>query len=250
VQSVNRALDILECFGQEKSEWGLSELSQKLNLAPSTIHRLLNTLIKRGYIEQDVKLGKYKIGNNFLMLSGSVLNKCSLRIIAKPLLEELSRKTEETVHLCILSSNNQVFYLDKIESPKSISIISRIGQTLPPHVSGVGKVLLAHLSDEQLEKVLGQLELKRFTKNSITDKDQLKSELLKIRQQGYALDNQELEEGLICIASPIFNLEGKVIAAISISGPTFRLNSKIKEYIPLVKRTAISISELMGYHKS
>jgi len=211
VQSVNRALDILECFAQIKPEWHLVELSERIGLTPSTTHRLLNTLIQRKLIEHSGRTGKYKIGTRLFLLSGSIMNNSNLKNLAHPLLAELAEQTAETVHLSILSGN-EVFYLDKLEGPMSISIRSRIGQTLPAHVSGVGKVLLAYLPEQELSELLHKVELRQFTHNSITDKEQLKEHFRQIKKQGYALDNEEFEEGLICFAAPVFNQDQRVIA--------------------------------------
>ena len=248
VQSVERALDILQCFAEDKSEWRLVELSNKIGLSPSTTHRILNTLLSRGYIEQDEKLERYRIGSQLFMMSGSILNNSNLRNVARPLLEKLSLQTEETVHLCVLNGY-EVFYLDKLFGPQSVSIISRVGQTLPAYVSGVGKVLLANLSEDRLDDYIRHLIIKRFTPNTITDADSLVQHLAKVREQGYAIDNQELEIGLVCVAAPVFKLDGQVIASISVSGPAYRMEDKISRYVPIVKETASAISKLMGYRK-
>lgn len=245
VQSVSRAIDILECFAQVKTEWNLIELSEKIGLAPSTTHRLLNTLIQRRLIEQDVKSGKYKIGTRLLLISGSIMNNSNLRTLARPLLTELANQTSETVHLSILNGD-EVFYLDKLESPKSISIRSRIGQTLPAHVSGVGKVLLAYLPEEQLNDFLEKVELKQFTQKSMTNREQLKEHFRQIKRQGYAIDNEEVEEGLICFAAPVFTLDQQVIAAISVSGPVYRLLDKTESITRLVINSATSLSNLLS----
>lgn len=245
VQSVNRAIDIIECFAQIKKEWNLIELSEKIDLAPSTTHRLLNTLIQRRLIEQEGKSGKYRIGSRLLLIAGSVVNNSNLKTLAHPLLLELSNQTSETVHLSILSGED-VFYLDKLESPKSISIRSRIGQTLPAHVSGVGKVLLAYLPEEQQNELLQKVELKQFTPKSITDKEKLKAHFKLIKEQGFAMDNEELEEGLICFAAPVFNLDRQqVTAAISVSGPIYRLGEQADAITRLLISTANSLSNLL-----
>jgi len=241
VQSVNRALDILECFAQIKTEWNLVELSEKIGLTPSTTHRLLNTLIQRRLIEHSGSTGKYKIGTRLFLLSGAIMNNSNLKNLAHPLLAELAKQTAETVHLSILSGN-EVFYLDKLEGPRSISIRSRIGQTLPAHVSGVGKVLLAHLPQDQQNELLDKVELKQFTVKSITDKELLREHFKQIKRQGYALDDEEFEEGLICFAAPVFNQDQRVIAAISVSGPIYRLSEKSDSHIRLLIDTANSLT--------
>ncbi|MGQ9616703.1 MAG: IclR family transcriptional regulator [Spirochaetota bacterium] len=166
---------------------------------------------------------------------------------ASPILADLMHRSGETVHLAILDKG-QVLYLDKREGPQAVGIISRVGQRLPAHCTGLGKVLLAYADQGVLEDVINTVGLPRFTKNTITDYALLREELQKVRSRGYAIDNEEIEEGLCCVSAPVRDYTGKVIAAISISLPAFRFsNDKREEHKNNVIESAEKISRLLGY---
>jgi DNA-binding IclR family transcriptional regulator len=224
IQSVDRALSIIEILSKEK-ELGVTELSKRLNIHKSTIFSLLGTLQYRGYISQNLKTGKYQLSLKLFEIGHIVFDGLDLLKISRPYLEKLLTLHEETVHLVVLD-NDEIIYIDKIESSQSIKISSRIGSRLPVHCTGVGKAMIAFKSEQEIKEIIKHKPLKRFTSNTITNYENFLKELQKIRRQGYAMDNEEFEQGLICVAAPIKDIKGNVIAALSIAGPTIRMNKE------------------------
>lgn len=247
IQSVVRAASIMEHLSGHKGGDGLSNISRELGLSKSTIHSLITTLEKLGYVQQDQVNGKYALGLKLFELGQVVHANMDLRTIAMPHLYSLAAKYQETGHLAVLSKG-EVVYIDKVDSPRSIRIISQVGGRNPAHCTGVGKVLLAGLPEEEQARMIGDRKLGRFTANTITDPDKLKLHLEQVRQNGYAQDQEEIEIGLSCVAAPIKNHRGAAIAAISVSGPSSRIaNGSIDDLIVDVIDTARLISGQLGY---
>lgn len=247
IQSLARATNILEYLSDYRSGDGLSNISRGVGLSKSTTHSIITSLEKLGYVQQDQVSGKYALGLKLFELGQVVHASMDLRSIAMPYLHSLAQRYQETVHLAVLSKG-EVIYIDKVDSPRSIRIISHVGGRNPAHCTGVGKVLLAGLSEEELERVIRDKKLHRFTPNTITEPGKLKIHLAKVRQDGYAQDEEEIEVGLSCVAAPIKNYHGVVIAAISVSGPTGRVaNSNICELTTHVVDAARHISAQLGY---
>ncbi len=246
IQSVDRALRILEGFSLKEKELGVTEISKRTGLNKSTCFGLIQTLQNRGYLEQNSENGKYRLGLKVFVLGQIFEASLELRVLAKPYLEELVDKTKETVHL-VIRNKHEAVYVEKVEGPSAISIISQVGNRVNFHCTGVGKVILAHLAEEDVNKILKN-ELARFTKNTITDIEKLKQQLKEIRRDGYSLDDEEIEIGLRCIAAPIFNYRKEVIAALSISGPTMRItDERLRKIAELTKEAAKKISNRLGY---
>jgi len=235
-------------LAESKSGSGVTELSRAVGLHKSTVHRLLGTLMRRGYVEKELETENYRLGIKLLMLGSSILDRIDLRNIARPYIQELSKKTKEVVHIAILDEDEAV-YIDKVESPDhSIRMYSQVGKRAPLHCTAVGKVLLAALKDEEAEKILRQKGMPRFTKSTITDMQQMKEELSTIRKQGYGFDEIEHEEGMRCVAAPIYDRSGKVIASISISGPIIYVTHfRMPELTDELLKTAKEISYQLGY---
>lgn len=246
VQSVDRALEILEILSQEPRGLGVTALSHRLDVAKSTTHRLLNTLLNRNFVMKDEN-DYYKLGTQVLFLSNYVIENFNIIDIAKSKIKELSDKTNETIHL-VFYDNNEVVYIDKAEPEQTIRMHSRIGKRGLMHCTGVGKAILAFMNEEEAERVLKEKGMKAHTPNTITDLELMKVELQKIRSKGFSIDNVENEEGIRCIASPIFDHHQNPIAAISISGPESRVTLERidKELIDLIKNTAKKISLELG----
>jgi DNA-binding IclR family transcriptional regulator len=247
IQSVAKALRIVDALAEAGKELALGEIAKKLGLPKSTAHGLLSTLCSFGYVEQSVFTGKYKLGLQLLKLGSIVAHNLDLRAVAAPYIQRLVDMTRETVHLTILDKG-EVLCIDKRESPESLRMVSRVGMRLPAHCTGVGKVLLAFLPLSEAKKIIAVKGLPRFTKNTITDPNILEAELAKVRVQGYAIDNEEIMDGLRCVAAPIRDYCGKVYAAISISGPVSRLKEERLELaIELITRTVAEISSDLGH---
>lgn len=248
VQSLYRAMLLLEELASHQDGCGVTYLSNLTGLHKSTVHRLLNTMLSRGYVEKNSETDKYSLGMKILYLGSAILDRMDIRKIAKPLLEGLCSRTDEVVHLSILD-NGEAVYIDKVESPnKSIRMYSQIGKRVPLHCTGVGKILLAWLPDREVEYILDKQGMEAYTPNTITDIDAMKEHLKLIRKIGYAFDEIEHEEGIRCVAAPIYDINGKVIASVSVSGPVLHVTKeRMPELTEEVIKTAKSISYQLGY---
>ncbi|MDT8903365.1 IclR family transcriptional regulator [Anaeroselena agilis] len=246
IQSVNRAIKILD-FVSTNHMARLVDISRGLGLNKSTVHGIVATLEEMGCLRQDQSTGRYELGLKLFELGQSVMANMDIRAVAMPYLLELSRKYEETVHLAVLSGD-EVIYIDKVDSPRSIRIFSMIGGRNPAYCTGVGKILLAGLTDEKLSRVLEGIRFRAITPNTITDANSFVEHIRNIRRDGYATDNGEIEEGLSCFAAPIRNHLGSVTAAISLSGPTQRLiNDNSAKLIEDVVDCAQTVSIQLGF---
>lgn len=231
IQSVERAVNVLKCFEAQNS-LGVTEISKMLSLHKSTTFGIISTLQKCGLLEQNELTGKYSLGMEIYRL-GSKIN-LSLREICAPHLKQLVDSTGETVNLVTRYGNN-VIYLDKIESPHSMRICTRIGQPYPMYSTAVGKAILAYLEPSERDEILLHVPLVAFTENTIVDRIKLEEQLVQIRRDGYAVDLEEMEYGLVCLAAPILNESGLPVASISVSGPLMRMdeamNKKIRDLL-------------------
>src|SRR5665648_123053 len=248
IKVLDKTFSILDILLQHGSTMHMTEIAEKLGFYPSTVHRILDTLKHWGYVEQDSHTQKYRLGLKALELGMAKLHQMDLVREATPCLKELVNQCNETVHLGALDGR-EVLYLAKEESSQTIRMISYVGKRAPLHCTALGKVLLAHLSAEEREKILGEKVLPRLTKNTITDKMELEQELDKVREQGFALDREENEKDVRCVAAPIRNYQGEVIAAISISSPTFRLDKNVQNNLKeALVETSEKISKRLGYN--
>lgn len=247
MRSLFKAFDILESFSLSAPKLSLGEISQKTGLPKSTVHRLMSTLLKRGYLVQDASSKRYQLSLKFLNFATVVLSQLDFVERAKPFMEELSNRCKETVHIAVMDQGEMV-YVGKVEQPRALRISSRIGGRIPIHCTALGKVMLANMPEEEVEQIIQQKGLKRFTGNTITDKERLKRELEQIRRQGYAIDREEYMDGLMCVAYPIRDYSDKVIGALSISGAATDFKAqRIERWIPLLKETSRKISENLGF---
>ncbi len=251
VQTIERSAAILDVLGQSPQGISLRDLSAKINLPKGTTHRLLSSLSYYGYVRQDFKTKNYFLGFKLVDLGNLLLNQLDLRKEAEPFLRELAEKTKETVHLVILDQN-EIVYIDKVETdhnPSGLRMASRVGLRNPPHSCAVGKVLLANLSEEALDLFLKKGPLMKRTENTITDPVRLREHLSMVRRQGYAIDDEENEKGIRCVAAPIRDGTGRAVAAVSISGPAFKVTKRaIQEGLKKeVMNTAFQISQRLGF---
>lgn len=249
IQSIQRAINIMELFDLETSELTIKEISEQVNLAKSTVHGLVKSLEFRGFLQQDLTSKKYSLGIRLFQLGNIVNHHMDIRKISNPYIEELSEQVEETVHL-VNWNNKEAVYIEKVQGPYNLGMYSQIGKSAPIHCTGVGKVILGFLPDDMVDEVLNSNKLKKFTFNTIIDKVKIKDNLLKIRANGYALDDEEIEVGLRCVAAPVLNYKGEVLGAVSCAGPKHRItDEKINFLIEKVKGTGLNISEKLGYKK-
>lgn len=253
VQAIERGCRILDHLSRGKQNYSIQDLSLDLHLPKPTVHRILSTLRHFGFVVQDEISKQYGLGFRLVELGHTVLDRIDLRKVAEPFLSNLARLAQETVHLVILDQGEgEIVYLDKVEAvedPKSLRMVSRIGMRNYAHSCAVGKILLAYLPDAEVDEIIAQKGLPRLTKNTIVRSGKLKEHLSTVKTQGYAIDDEENEEGIRCIAAPVKNDRGDVLAAISISGPSVRLteeriHNKLEKQ---VMKSALQISEKLGY---
>jgi DNA-binding IclR family transcriptional regulator len=249
VQVLDRALGILDLLWKEGPELTLVELTERLGLNKSTVRRLIKVLEQYRFIEQSPRNGKYRLGLKLFEMGSSVMAHLDLRERARPYLERLVFEAGETAHLCILDEG-EVVYLEKVETQRTVRIPSSVGRRNPAHCTAVGKAILAFLPENELGDVIQKRGLRAYTRNTITTLAQLKRDLQLVRQRGYSLDNEEIEEGLKCIGAPVRDYSGKVIASVSIAGPAFRLTKdKIAALAQAVVETAHALSTELGHQE-
>jgi IclR family transcriptional regulator, KDG regulon repressor len=247
VKALARALSILEVLLHHPSPITITQLSQQLGIFPSTVHRMIDTLKYWGFVEQVPNSQEYTLGLKVIELGMARLHQISVFNESAPFLKQIAQKFNETVNLGVLDEG-EVVYLDKVESTRIVKAILYPGRRAPFHCTAIGKVLMAFQPKSVRSKIIAGTELTKYNKNTITDPKMLEDELLKIKQSGYAIDNGEQIEEVNCIAVPIYDIHGKVIAAISISAPAFRMSSeKRKEMISVSKKKAMDISRRLGY---
>ena len=250
IQAVSHALDLLEQFHDDIDEMGVTELSKRLKLHKNNVFRLLATLESRGYIEQNRATENYRLGLKSLELGQTFIKQMGLLRQAKPILERLVKECRETSYVAIFKEG-YIVYLDVVETDLTVRVVSRVGSRLPSYCTAAGKIHLAFMSDEEIDGLLPSREMKAYTPTTITDRDELKKELRQIAEQGFAIDNEELDPGVRCVAGPIRDYTRRIVGAISISGPSMRLSDDRieKELIPLVAQAAEDLSARLGFHK-
>lgn len=248
VQAVDRALDVLEAFNYQNEELGVTELSHRLGLHKNKAFRLLATLECRGYIEQDQRTGNYRLGIKTFEVASVFLHHLGLRRQARPILEELVNKCNETAYLAVTEEADVVYVLMH-ETSHTVRVIPRLGHRLPAYCTASGKVMLANESQDRLAQLLAGRPLRQLTANTITDFDRLREHLAQVAQQGYAVDNEELEEGVGCVAAPVRDYSHRVVAGVGLSGPVSRFSSERiqHELVPLVKDAGVKISQRLGF---
>lgn len=248
VQSIERAFIILEALALSNGEGkGITELSKITKLSKSTVHRIVNTLCQMEYIHKEISSDKYCLGLRLTYLGNAALNRIKLIDVAKGDLINLSDNTNMTVHLAVII-DHEIVYVDKANSNQSIQTASRIGQRSYLHSTGLGKAICAYLPKEEVLIHLKAMGMPQRTKNTITNKEVFLKDLQKIKERGYSIDNEENEKYIRCVAAPIYDMSGKVIAAISLSGLVVHFSEdRINELATLVKETANHISHNMGY---
>lgn len=247
VQSAERIFEILEALVQS-GPVTLTELSTRLSLHKSTVHRLLKSLILMGYARQEEESGKYLPTYKVLGLAGMLLSKLDILAVARPHLERLMRQTHETVHF-VQRENTHIIYVDKVESDaNSIRMVSRIGLRQPMYSTGVGKAILAQMKDSEIREVWKQSEIQPFTPHTIITPEQLMQEIELVRRQGYALDNEENELGVRCIAASVTDFYGRATNAFSISAPVSRMSDeRVRELSEYVLQTKRALSQELGF---
>lgn len=250
VQSVARALMLLELMARENREMSLTEIANAMDWPKSTVHGLIATLRDYYYIDQSPTTGYYYLGVRLFELGNLVARSWDVRSLAMPIMQDLNNRLGEMIQLA-KEDKGEVLYLEKLDSSHMFRIVSETGARLPMHSSGLGKVLLAYKKPAEVKWILSKHGMRPMTAQTITNREMLEKELHQICQQGYAMDDREVMDSLRCVAAPIYDRRGDVNYAISISGLANnfqgeRLETLRKELV----RAADSISYKMGYRKS
>ncbi|TFB09232.1 IclR family transcriptional regulator [Candidatus Atribacteria bacterium MT.SAG.1] len=238
IHSVENAFSLLETLADNGFELGIAELCKKIALPKGTVHRLLGTLKNLGYIEQNPQNRKYYLTIKVFKLGTAVTDRVGLVQII-PHMKKLSRKFNETVNLAILD-RDEIIYLYSMGSDNTLKLDLKIGSNQPAYCAAVGKVLLAYLSERELDGYLQRVILKSYTSHTITSKEYLKKDLKLIKERGYSFVNEEYMVGISCVAVPIKNQQGKVCAGLSFSIPTVRMD---KEKLPQLIDSLISTAK-------
>ena len=245
LRSVTRALRSLELIG-EAGELGVTELGRRLGVHKATASRLAATLAERGFVERDPATERYRLGFALVALAGSAMSNLDLVRTARPLLEELADRTHETVNLGVLSGD-AVVYLDQVTGTRSVVTVNWVGRRTGLHDTSNGKVLLAFAAEADVDRILSR-PLERATERTVTDPAELRAQLEVVRERGWAQTLEELEDGLNAVAAPVHDADGTVVAALSVSGPAFRMRSVD---LPRIARLAVdaadAVSRRLGY---
>lgn len=248
IQSVTNALDLLEEFRGEETELGVTELSKRLGLHKNNVFRLLATLESRGYMEQNKVTGNYRLGLRVLELGQVFIKHMGLLKMARPILEEISDTCNETAYLGVIR-DDRVVYVDVVEATRPVRVISRVGVGLPVYCSAVGKAQIAFESEDEVDRLLAETPLKKYTEQTVKNRAELLQLLEKVRERGYALDDEEFDEGIRCVGVPVRDYTRRVVAGISLSGPAYRFSDERlkEELIPLAMEAGRRLSSRLGF---
>lgn len=247
IQVLDRAVHILSCFGFERNELSVSEITARTKLHKATVHRILAALQHNKLAHQNPKTGRYSLGIKLFELGQQAVARLDLREIARPHIEALSRETSETVHLAILDEN-KVLYLEKVEGPHALRMPSRVGHHIPTYCTSLGKAMLACLDDGEIKRMFQGEAFERFTPATVKSVAELLRDLEAVRKRGYAIDDEEIERGLRCVAAPVRDYTGEMAGAISIAAPSVRLTDKTLASVGRrVQKTAKEISSELGF---
>ena len=249
VRVLEKALTVLEHLSRIEQDIDLASLTQQLDMPKTTLLRLLNTLKKHNFVQQDERSRRYRLGWALIYLGKAANKVFDIVEFIHPYLEKLSRRSGETANLVFLDRNYAV-YVDQVVSDNIIRGVPAVGSPLGLHCTAAGKVLLSCQSDDAISEILPQIELNALTDKTITDRQKLREELRRVAEQGWALDDEESELGGRCVAAPVFEKNGTLIASISVMGPANRVNpATIPALSALLLKTAREISQELGYRQ-
>lgn len=247
IQVLDRTLNILNVLAEVSESLGPAELARRLSLHKTTTHRLLMALEGLGFVRRDPTEGKYSLGVKLFELGSRAVARFKLRERAEPFLRRLVDETRETAHVCILDGSEMVSIVN-LEGPWTMRSPSTVGRRTPVYCTSVGKAVIAFLPEDVLDKLIDGLTLKPFTPRTLVRRAALKANLMQVRDCGFAVDDEEIEQGLRCVGAPIRNYTGLVVAAISVAGPAFRLtDQRLPATARAVTTAARDLSREMGY---
>lgn len=242
---IRKAAHVLDLFSLDRPEWGVSEVARELGIPKSTACELLISLTDQRLLRRTGR-GRYRLGWRLFELSQTLLDTTEFRTEARKVMQGLVEQWGETAHLAVLEGIEAV-YLEKVQPSPAVKILlSRTGARLPAYCSGVGKVLLANRNWRDIAEALEEKGLKALTANTLTTMDALAEELKGVHERGYAYDQEEVTIGLCCVAAPIWDYSGAVVAAMSLSVPAYRFNAKKKALTMAILEAARRVSETVG----
>jgi DNA-binding IclR family transcriptional regulator len=250
MELVDRVFNILELFRDQndnKEALSITELSKLSGYSPAVTHRIVTSLVKRGYVIQKEKRGKYSLGLKFLEFSYVIRKNIEIANIADPFLLDLNKEADEAVTLAILDSN-EILVIERLDVSHDLNVSGAVGKRAPLHSTAIGKLFLAHMSHKERETFFKGDTIKKHTKNTITDFEEMEKELDLFRVEGCTFDREETALGVWSVAAPVYNFAGKIATGVAIVAPTIRINDQnIKRMISLAKSCAANISRNMGY---
>jgi len=252
MNSIEKSIQILNYLSKAKRIVGISELSLKLSFPKSTVHRILNSLLRYSLVDQERDTSKYKLGLQILKYSNSFYNSFDFRQIAKPILKKICIETSFTTFLTVWQSDHSICIDSITPSQKSSThhLFVEVGKEMPFHCTASAKVLLAYQRPEEINRIINENPLQKYTPRTIVDPKKLEEHLSKIRESGFAICNEELEEGIKAVAAPVKDINRKIIASITITGLVKRMSSNnIDKLIKIVTNSAKEISKKIGYEK-
>jgi DNA-binding IclR family transcriptional regulator len=250
LSSVSSAARLLKEFRHGQRDLGVTELSRRLGMAKSTVHRILATLTAEGLLEREPSTGTYRLGLAMYDLGANVPIHRDIHQVALPVMESLRQRTQESAHIAV-RDGREVVYVERVESQQAVRTFMRIGHRNSAHCTSTGKVLLAFLPQEQLDSLLEGWELEPKTDRTITDHEMLRADLKRVRSRGYGTNVNEGQYGVASVAAPIRDSRGEVLAALSLVGPTMRISQRsLRQFAGMVVEGADTVSERLGYRRS
>ncbi|HEY1658382.1 MAG TPA: IclR family transcriptional regulator [Candidatus Sulfotelmatobacter sp.] len=248
ITALQRGLQLLQLFSRAPNGFTAKQVAERSRLPVSTVHRFLANLESTGFLNCSGNV--YHLGTACFAIGQAALEQLDIRRVSLPYLHELNKQTRETVHLTVRYGSS-VVYVEKLDSTEQLRIFSRIGAAVPLYCTAVGKVILAYMPEDQRKTLLPQLELKRFTPNTIGSLQELEAELQRIRKNGYGCDLEEHELHIRCVAAPIWDHDGFVNASLSLTAPIVRMPvSRLRQLSSLIQEAGLQISQELGYRKN
>jgi IclR family KDG regulon transcriptional repressor len=248
VKTVDRLVRILDCFSSERPAWSLAELSAHLGLPKSTLHRFLVSLESHGVLRREAADRRWRLGYRLSIWGNAAAQSTGLRHVARPVMRDLVAATGETAILTVYQAH-EVICIEKVETSHSVRLTLDVGMRRLPHAGASSKVLMACLPEEEIQAIIQDKGLPRLCSSTITDPDELRAELVRIRELGYAESREETDLGAWGVATPIHDQNGDTVAAIGIAGPSSRCTEeRVEQYVALCRQAACQISALLGLH--
>src|SRR5262245_12414415 len=249
LRTLDRGLRVLEILAASPSGLSFSEVIERANLSTGTVNRLLQTLVRRGYVDQDKRSKTYRLGLQILELQGATLAANRMAAEARPYLRNLMLRTGRRVHLAVYRGGSHLVYIDRVDNQESLGRFVPVGRGGPPHATSLGKAILAFSPPEVVDDYVGHSKLERLTDHTITDVDQLRQELLTVRGRGYATENEESAVGTHCIGAPIFDYTGSVVTAVNIAGRDDEIDPNLAAKAQMGVEESSRISDSFGFRQ-